>query len=101
MSTDHDAHLILHHLDDPLRFLHWTLDEAMAIMIPTFFGLGVDHPLLGLLAAGTFYDTLAAAIVPKGAAVDTFWENAGKVVLSAALQKMAHTRPVSPICITC
>lgn len=43
------------------------------------------------------YDTLAAAILPKGAAHDTFWENAGKVVLSAALQKMADTPSIQEL----
>ena len=31
MSTDYDQHLILHHLDDPLRLLKWTVDEAAII----------------------------------------------------------------------
>lgn len=49
---DYDQHIILHHLDDPLRFLYWTLDEAVAIMGPAFFGLAVEHPLIGLIGSG-------------------------------------------------
>jgi conjugal transfer pilus assembly protein TraL len=49
---DDDQHLILHHLDDPLRILHWTIDEAVTIILPTFFGLGVERPLIGLILAG-------------------------------------------------
>ena len=52
---DYDQHLILHHLDDPLRILHWTLDEALSLMVPAFFGLGIEHPVLGILAAGGCY----------------------------------------------
>lgn len=53
--SDYDQHIILHHLDDPLRFLHWTLDEAMSITGPAFFGLAVEHPLLGLIGSGVCY----------------------------------------------
>ena len=35
------------------------------------------------------YDTLAAAIVPSTSSHDTFWRDAGKTVLKAALQKLA------------
>jgi len=37
----------------------------------------------------THYDTLAAAIVPKSTAHDTFWENAGKALLASALKELA------------
>jgi type IV conjugative transfer system protein TraL len=52
MNNDYDQHLILHHLDDPLRILHWTIDEAAMIILPAFFGLGVERPALGLILAG-------------------------------------------------
>lgn len=55
MSQDYDQHLILHHLDDPLRLLKWTLDEAVMILAPTFFGIAIDHPFLGLFCAGSSY----------------------------------------------
>jgi conjugal transfer pilus assembly protein TraL len=50
--TDYDQHVLLHRLDDPLRVLYWTLDEAAAILIPPFVGLGMDHPFVGLLCSG-------------------------------------------------
>ena len=50
--NDYDQHIILHHLDDPLRILKWTIDEALVILGPTFLGLATEHPILGLLAAG-------------------------------------------------
>ncbi len=55
MSSDYDQHLILHHLDDPLRILKWTLDEAGIIIAPIFFGIAIEHPFLGLLCAGLGY----------------------------------------------
>lgn len=36
----------------------------------------------------THYDSLAAAIVPKTAAHDKFWENAGKALFSSALKEL-------------
>ena len=55
---DDDKHIILHHLDDPLRILHWTLDEAAALMIPAFWGLGMERPALGLVLAGLAFWSL-------------------------------------------
>ncbi|HUX80185.1 MAG TPA: type IV conjugative transfer system protein TraL [Alphaproteobacteria bacterium] len=55
MSVDYDQHLILHHLDDPLRLLKWTVDEATVILGPAFFGIAVEHPFLGLLCSGGGY----------------------------------------------
>lgn len=49
---DYDQHLLLHRLDEPLRILFWTLDEAAAVFIPPFLGLGLDHPFWGLWGAG-------------------------------------------------
>ncbi|MBP6985490.1 MAG: type IV conjugative transfer system protein TraL [Alphaproteobacteria bacterium] len=49
MSTDYDQHIILHHLDDPLRILKWTVDEAAILILPMFFGLAIDHFIVGLL----------------------------------------------------
>ncbi|MBT4879513.1 MAG: type IV conjugative transfer system protein TraL [Alphaproteobacteria bacterium] len=50
--VDYDQHVILQHLDDPLRIFKWTVDEAAIIIAPIFFGLGVEEPTLGLLSAG-------------------------------------------------
>ncbi len=56
MSDDYDQHIILQHLDDPLRFLNWTIDEASAFGLPVFFGIGVDYPLYGLgIGIGCFF----------------------------------------------
>ncbi|MGL5720275.1 MAG: type IV conjugative transfer system protein TraL [Alphaproteobacteria bacterium] len=49
---DYDQHILLHRLDDPLRLLFWTVDEAASILIPPFLGLGMDRPFLGLIGAG-------------------------------------------------
>jgi conjugal transfer pilus assembly protein TraL len=51
MSDDYDQHIILQHLDDPLRFLNWTIDEASAFGLPIFFGIAVDYPLYGVAVA--------------------------------------------------
>ena len=56
--SDYDSHLILHHLDDPLRILNWTLDEAASLMLPVFVGLGFERPLLGLMASGACFYAL-------------------------------------------
>ena len=50
--NDYDQHLILHHLDDPLRILYWTLDEASVMILPVFGGLALEKPLLGIIFAG-------------------------------------------------
>jgi type IV conjugative transfer system protein TraL len=42
-------HLILHHLDDPLRILYWTVDEAAVLVSPMFGGLALERPFWGLL----------------------------------------------------
>lgn len=56
MSADYETHIILHHLDDPLRILKWTVDEALIIIVPPFIGLGADQPLLGfVMAAAGFW----------------------------------------------
>lgn len=52
MSSDYETHIILHHLDDPLRILKWTVDEALIILLPPFIGLAIDQPLLGFIMAG-------------------------------------------------
>ncbi len=52
MSDDYDQHIILQHLDDPLRFLHWTIDEAVAIVGPIMFCFAIDYPIYGLISGG-------------------------------------------------
>lgn len=56
MSPDYDQHIILHHLDDPLRILYWTMDEAAIILLVPYLGLALNHPVLGIvLSFGGFY----------------------------------------------
>jgi conjugal transfer pilus assembly protein TraL len=55
MSQDYDAHILLHHLDDPFRVLMWTIDEALLLIIPPFIGLMTDQLFLWLvLGFGSF-----------------------------------------------
>lgn len=43
-----DEHHILHHLDDPLRLLKWTIDEALIMILPILLlGVGLGEILLG------------------------------------------------------
>ena len=58
MSDDYDQHIILQHLDDPLRFLHWTVDEAVAIVAPIFFCFAIDHALYGVVGGAVCYLSL-------------------------------------------
>lgn len=55
MHEDYDKHLLLHHLDDPLRILKWTLDEAGIILLPPFLSLLIESPLLGFVVSGGGY----------------------------------------------
>lgn len=52
MSVDYENHRILHHLDDPFRFLFWTIDEAAAIFLPFMMGLLVDQLTVGIFCSG-------------------------------------------------
>lgn len=42
------------HLDDPPRFLLWSMDEAMSAMLPIFLGtmmgLGIIGPILSIIS---------------------------------------------------
>lgn len=50
--SEYDNHIILHHLDDPLRILKWTIDEALILIGPIFFGIAADHFVMGMMCAG-------------------------------------------------
>lgn len=58
MSQDYDQHIILHHLDDPLRIFYWTVDEAVALGGPLFGGIFMGHPFLGLIASALCFKGL-------------------------------------------
>lgn len=38
------------HLNDPPRLLFWTMDEALLLFVPIFFGTIAHHFVLGLCA---------------------------------------------------
>ena len=44
------AHVIPRRLDDPERWLFWTLDEAAVLLAPAVLGLGANAFVTGLLA---------------------------------------------------
>ena len=48
---DYDQHQILRHLDDPLRLLKWTVDEALILTLTPFVGLAIESMTFGLLGA--------------------------------------------------
>ncbi len=48
--NDAARHAIPRRLDDPERWLFWTLDEAAALMGPAVLGLAANHFVPGLVA---------------------------------------------------
>ena len=49
-------HVILNHVDTPVRFLFWTKEEALLILAPFMLGSTLDFVLLGLSASAiNFY----------------------------------------------
>ena len=44
------SHVIPRRLDDPERWLFWTMDEAAALMGPAVLGLAANHFVAGLVA---------------------------------------------------
>ena len=46
-----ESHLILHRLDDPVRILYWTVDEAALALLAPFIGSALDQPWLGVLVS--------------------------------------------------
>lgn len=53
-----EQHLILHHLDEPLRILYWTMDEALFLIGGPFIGLGIHQVCLGLITGLVGFYTL-------------------------------------------
>ena len=50
MSNSMDKHRLLHHLDDPLRILKWTIDEAFALIVPSLvLGVGFGRPFTAII----------------------------------------------------
>ena len=49
-------HKLFNNLDNPTRFLFWTLPEAMVLLIPLFMGIGTGFALSGLvISCGGIY----------------------------------------------
>ena len=48
--TDTARHAIPRRLDDPERWLFWTLDEAAALLGPAVLGLAANRFVMGLVA---------------------------------------------------
>ena len=53
---DYESHLILHHLDDPLRILKWTVDEASMLFLPFLIGMFLEQLIIGsTISLGGFW----------------------------------------------
>ncbi|MBY0281467.1 MAG: type IV conjugative transfer system protein TraL [Alphaproteobacteria bacterium] len=49
-------HVILNHVDTPVRFLFWTKEEALLILAPFMLGSTLDFILLGFITSlSNFY----------------------------------------------
>lgn len=55
MSTDY---YLLNHLDDPLRFFFFTMDEVLVLGGPLFIGMFINKMLWGALFALILYKLL-------------------------------------------
>lgn len=44
-------HVILNHVDTPLKILFWTVPELLMLITPSFIGLIIDQLTLGLLSS--------------------------------------------------
>jgi len=48
-----EKYYIPKHLDDPPRFLLWTMDEAIVLMAPFMLGIIFSHVLLALMVGAS------------------------------------------------
>ncbi|MBN9565455.1 MAG: type IV conjugative transfer system protein TraL [Alphaproteobacteria bacterium] len=48
-------HKLFNNLDNPTRFLFWTLPEASVLIVPLFIGIGTGLALMGVLLSGFGY----------------------------------------------
>lgn len=46
---EQSCHVILKHIDNPVRFLFWTKFEILIFILPCFLGLIMDQFLIGCL----------------------------------------------------
>lgn len=50
-----EAFYIPKHLDDPERWLFWTVDEALVLIAPFFLGVMLNFYLIGMIMSITLY----------------------------------------------
>ena len=48
-------HVILNHVDTPLKILFWTIPELLMLIVPAFLGLILEQALLGLLSSAFIF----------------------------------------------
>lgn len=48
-------HVILNHVDTPLKILFWTVPELLMLIVPCFVGLILDQLTLGLFVSAFYY----------------------------------------------
>jgi len=53
--SDIDAFYIPKHLDDPERWLFWTIDEAIVLIAPFILGIALDHSFIGIVMSIILY----------------------------------------------
>lgn len=47
-----NRHVILNHVDSPLKYVLWTKGEILLYLIPIFIGLFCDQLTLGIISSG-------------------------------------------------
>ena len=67
--NDQAKHMIPSRLDDPERWLFWTLDEAAALLAPALLGLAANAFVTGLIAGLAGWALLRRA--KRGGGADT------------------------------
>lgn len=89
---DTDQHQILRHLDDPLRILKWTVDEALILLLTPFVGLAIEKGALGIGAAALGFWSLRK--IKKSVGVGRL-RHALYWVLPPNRRRLKHTPPSS------
>ena len=56
MDLERNKHTLLNHLDQPARFLFFTIDEFLALIVPLLLGLGLGWAFTGMcISLSLFY----------------------------------------------
>lgn len=71
--------------------------EGRDLLLNPFDARAVSWSPWGECLTETHYDALAAAIIPPSKHADSFWENAGKALLSAALKKLGPEQDIAKL----